>query len=492
MKEIRLAVAKNRAEEVRNYLKDFPLEESVEMVAENDAFKNSGTQLFLLVSSDKIISYPDWYNRSFPFLFPTLELSRGNLLGLLFYHLGLLEDALTVSKGAQIHKILVGLTSQENISWLEEWKSEAGYLHNLAVLGYYYQLEERREDVLNYFFKAVSNGFDIELQAYSLKHELVCRQEFGSEIDFLRIQQLLGTDLLEAAKNALQYESVKAKLTIAEQTQTAVSPREKEELQRLLSFYKQQNANLLQAELLNEMSWVASYEDHYSEALSYINQAIVLYRFEDQEVLCAELFSKKAGILHQWAKSGMPHFYQQAIQAYQETLKIVKQDAYPYWFAEIHNRLGVLYAEMPEEQQKRSIWAAVSATSFLEALSFFSKEEYPYEYASVCHNYATALINYPDAVRSDNIEKAIHYFNESLEIRTAETFPEERTVTLLNFLEASWEASNINELMENVRLKDMREKSQEVIALTSDPDLTQRAHEHLESIDNLEREVSNA
>ena len=492
MKKIRLALAKENKTEVQDLLKDFPLGESVETVGIENQTGNSGVQLFISVSGGQIISHPDWYNQSLPFLFPTLPLCRENLLGLLFYHLGLMDDAIRVSYGAEIHGVLSGLFQEEDLDWLDKWKSDAAYFHNLSILTYYHHLGGSSNHLMQLFSQAVENAPTCEMKAYSARHELVCLQEMGIPSDSERMEYLLSCSLQPAARNALQYELTREILTKAERTNAEVPVEQKEALQKLLNFYREQNAPLLVAELMKEMSWVASYENHYSEALSYLNQAIELYKEEEQEVLGAELFSKKAEILHQWAKSGMPHFYQQAIQAYQEALKVVKQDLYPYWFAEIHNRLGVLYAEMPEEQQKRSIWAAVSATSFVEALSFFTKEEYPYEYASVCHNYATALINYPQAIRNDNIEKALNYFNESLEIRTAEAYPQERTMTLLNFLEASWEASNINELIERVRLNDMREKTREIIALTEDPLMSERAYEHLNSIEKLQTEIADA
>ncbi|NQZ75523.1 MAG: hypothetical protein HRT61_05340 [Ekhidna sp.] len=493
MKKIRLAVNESERDQVLSIVNEFPLEESLEVVSINDTLRDSGIQVYLEVRSGSIYSFPDWFNQSLPFLFPKLPLNKGNLVGLLFYHLGLVEDALAVSAGAEINAILNGLLNGANqLNWLDRYQGEIGYAHNIAIISYYYTLDGV-EQIQQSFHQAVAKEGSTFLKAYSLKHESVFKQEAGLPLDEALINEVLAdAELHDSARNSLRLELIKAELSQIELQGISAAASLKENLGSLCTFYKSQNSSLIVADLLSEMSGIAAQDGNFTESLSYINQAIEIYQQEELDMLCAELYTKKAGILHQWAKGGMSHFYQEAIKAFQEVLKTIKQSDFPYWFADIHHRLGVLYAEMPEEQQKRSIWAAVSATSFQEALTFFTKDEYPFEYAAVCHNYATALINYPAAVKTDNIEKALHYFNESLAIRTAEELPRERTVTLLNYLEASWEASNINSMMEKVRLDDMRDKSNEVLSLTEEPEMIERAQQHLASIEELDNQLSNA
>ena len=45
----------------------------------------------------------------------------------------------------------------------------------------------------------------------------------------------------------------------------------------------------------------------------------------------------------------------------------------PDIFAEIQHQLGRVYAEIPDEVKKKGIWAAVSVSSFTEALNFYNK-----------------------------------------------------------------------------------------------------------------------
>ncbi|MGD1891866.1 MAG: hypothetical protein ACFB15_14910, partial [Cyclobacteriaceae bacterium] len=135
-------------------------------------------------------------------------------------------------------------------------------------------------------------------------------------------------------------------------------------------------------------------------------------------------------------------------------------------------------------QQKKSILAAVSATSFQEALRFFTKDEYPYEYGLVCNNYANALTKYPTALRTDNYEKALEFYEEALSVRTA-VYPYERALTLLNYLEASWHVDNGEDGFNQQRYDDMVAKAKEVKTLVDAPDLISEAAGHLERLSQL-------
>lgn len=152
---------------------------------------------------------------------------------------------------------------------------------------------------------------------------------------------------------------------------------------------------------------------------------------------------------------------------------------------EIQHHLGVIYSEIPDEVRKKSIWAAVSISSFNEALSYFTREDNPYEYARVCNNFANALTKYPDAKLSDNYAKALSFYRDALEILTAAIYPGERALTILNFLEAAWLVSQPNEFAEQSLFKEMTELAFEVKDLVQDNFLQEQAERHLLRLDEL-------
>lgn len=447
----------------------------------------------IVVKQGEMQVLPDWFNTTIPVLFPNpMPFSKEGLLTLVMFYSGLAEDALNMSKDTDLNSLIMELVMpQEQSAWLESYFKGHLLDHNRAILDFYLGVVTGF-DAEKSFKRALSKGNSTSLKAYTAWHYSVFLQDQGEmqEAYDLLSEYLILDNLEESARKALEFEKIRCLKELKANQWT------KEELiaykaliWEVYGYYKDLHAPLLEAQLCKEMALVAQYESNYSEALGYINKCIHVYLAEQLIEMEADAHMFKGALLHQWAKSGAVQFYQQAIKAYQKALYIFKQESTPHLFAHIHHQLGVLYAEMPEEQQKRSIWAAVSATSFKEALSFFKPGDHPFEYASVCHNYATALMSYPDAVRSDNVEKAIGLFREALNIRT-ESMPLERCTTLLNYLEACWEAENLNDVIERARIKEMQDLALEAFSLAPNDDLKARATQHLNSINQVLEEVA--
>ena len=178
------------------------------------------------------------------------------------------------------------------------------------------------------------------------------------------------------------------------------------------------------------------------------------------------------------------------MESYQEALKVFKKEEAPEVFAEIHHQLGVIYAELPDENKKRSIWAALSVTSFNEALTYYNQVDFPYEFAMICNNYGNAYTKFPAGGRTDNFEKALNYYDEALTVRNAIEYPAERAVTLLNYLEASWKVSNPHKGFNTERYNDMIAKVNEIKTLTGDEQLLTEVEKHFQMLDALEKELS--
>ena len=195
---------------------------------------------------------------------------------------------------------------------------------------------------------------------------------------------------------------------------------------------------------------------------------------------------RKGTLLYTWAQNGNPQFYKPAIEAYQEALKVFSQETAPDVFAEVQHNLGVLYSEMPADNKKRSIWAGVASSSFQEALKFYNKDEYPYEYGMICNNYGNALTKFPPAIHTDNYEKALFMYQEALNVRTR-AYPHERAITLLNFLEASWHVGNEGDQFNEGRYRDMVDKAREVMDLVDQTEMTKEAQRHLDLLEKLKQ-----
>ncbi|MFM2191830.1 MAG: hypothetical protein RLZZ118_787, partial [Bacteroidota bacterium] len=157
-------------------------------------------------------------------------------------------------------------------------------------------------------------------------------------------------------------------------------------------------------------------------------------------------------------------------------------------FAEIQHQLGRVYAEIPDEVKKKGIWAAVSVSSFTEALNFYNKIDYPYQFAMICNNMGIAYTKYPKSLQTDNYDKALAWYNEALDIRTVANYPLERVLTLNNYIEASWLVGNVDNA-DNERYEDMMQKLNEILILNHDEEICNRAKADIEKLQAIKQEI---
>lgn len=457
-----------------------------------------------LLVDDRGISAPlTWDNAAPPYLrMSPVPLRSATLLGMIFDRLDNLES---VQHHLAAHpELAADLTSRYHLQYqlpltdelaesLVTYRGKDAYRydHNIALLQQYglwpgpvtlRQVEER-------YRRALDAAPDSEHYVFTLKQyaTLLLDTQQGAAAE--EALEALDQPVSEAASFALKTVLINAWMArLSVPYDQDMLTRLKEVLGATLDYYEQQPQKAEAGLLLIQASEVANISESYAESLGYINRALDIFRAEGLPELSGSSLLRKGVLLYTWAQRGNPQFYKPAIDTYQEALKLFKRDEAPDIFAQIHLHLGVLYAEMSALQQKKSIWAAVSATSFQEALRYYTPEEFPYEYGLSCNNYANALTKYPTALRSDNYEKALEYYREALKVRTA-TYPYERALTLLNYLEASWHVGNDEEFNQS-RYQDMLGKAREVKSLVDSPELLTEADRHLEQLAWLAREVN--
>ncbi len=458
-----------------------------------------------LMVDERGILYPlDWHNRQPPYLLPApLALKKDILLGLVFHLLGNDEKTWTCLERQNDLQLEMGLISKlqygfqislrmlsallpapHHLSEFEVYRR----LHNAAVVRHYGYLEEEigLGEVVAVYRQALEHAENGEYIAFTTKHFATLLLDAG---DLDAAQDLLSSALLVAiSENALY--GLKWLQTQLWMKQLAVPydqkllAKLKDTLWETLKYFEKHGHLAEQGLLLTDAAHVANISGSFAEALGYINRAIAIFEREQLTELTGNAQLRKGTLLYTWAQNGNPQFYKPAVESYQTALKTFRKELVPDVFADIHHNLAVLYSEMPAEPKKRSIWAGVSSASFQEALDYYSKDQFPYEYGMICNNFGNALTKFPQALHTDNYEKALFYYQEALDVRTSR-LPYERAITLLNFLEASWNVSNDDEAFNEHRYADMLGKAQEVSALVSDERLLEEADKHLEMLREL-------
>ncbi len=443
-----------------------------------------------------------WSNNALPFLRSSpLPFSAETLLGLVFDALGNAEraqpyleehPALSTELAARHclqQNLPVSTFLAQDLERRRTPQNAYRYDHNVALLQQYglWPSPVTLSEVQQRYQHAMAAAPDDEHYGFTLKHYVTLlldtRQEAEAET---LLRQHIPRALSEAAAHALKSALVSVRMA---QLSVPYAPDQLNELKDLLwdtlSYYEREPQPTEVGLLLVDASEVANISESYAESLGYINRALDIFRGEGLPELAASSLLRKGVLLYTWAQNGSPQFYKPAIDTYQEALKVFKRDEAPDTFAQIHMHLGVLYAEMATRHHKKSIWAAVSASSFQEALNYYTPAKFPYEHGLACNNYANALTKYPTALRSDNYQKALDYYEQALQVRTAD-YPYERALTLLNFLEASWHVDNGEADFHHARYEDMVRKAEEVLTLVEAPDLRAEAERHLEQLSQLE------
>jgi tetratricopeptide (TPR) repeat protein len=262
----------------------------------------------------------------------------------------------------------------------------------------------------------------------------------------------------------------------------------KNELWEVLQYFETFHRTTEQGLLLVEAAHIANISESFAEALGYINRAITFLEQDGYPELVANAQLKKGILLYTWAQKAQPQFYRPAKDALLAALQVFTRETAPDVFADIHHYLGIIYSEIPDEVQKKSVWAGVSVSSFQEALQFFNKVDYPYEFAQICNHFGNAFTKYPAAALGDNFEKALNWYKEALDVRTAEAYPLERCLTLSNYLDAAWKAGNPGDGYSEGRWNDMWEKAQELKALSTDEGLRKEAQGWLDALVKVKAE----
>ncbi|MDX2302466.1 MAG: hypothetical protein NW226_06675 [Microscillaceae bacterium] len=504
MKIVSVFVSTKDQHTVRQYIAtEDRLEELLDIQAgdkpENMIF--SDNKPAILVRNAQIEILPDWYNHLVPYIFPPhITLQENTFLGTIF---GLLDNFEKTWDYLQEYPLLQewdnyvrikngypidvqdferAIKHQDNF---EKYRAS----HNLALVQYYiYPHEPYSIPKTHDCFKiAIEYAPDDVFRAFSIKHYANFLLDYA--------EAKAAAALIEYALKPTQNPVIKASLkfvlvqAMVKMLSVPYDPELlkalKENLWETLQFYESKQCLSEAGMLLMDAAFIAQIDHSFSEALSYLNKAIQYLESEELDEMLGTAWFRKGILLYTWSKSGSPQFYKSAIESFQQALKIFDKETTPEIFADIHHHLGIIYSEMPDENKKRGVWAALSASSFKEALAYFTKADFPYEYASVSNNYANAMTLYPPMKKADNYAKALELYEEALSVRDAQTYPYERALTLINFLEASWYVSNEEDSFNEIRYRDMVAKALEIKNLVDDPQLHEEAQKHLEELEKL-------
>jgi tetratricopeptide (TPR) repeat protein len=455
-----------------------------------------------MVISDTITILPGWKNEQPPILFPPVAFSPSVCIGLIYTLLGNVEKAteLLAHNPSLLEAVnLLFCIQQAQPLPVMEVDAFANLdhpaLHNRAIALHYGAAQQpiHFEQLAELYNIALQKAGNDNNKAFTARHYSVLLTDAGLLQQAEALLAAAAALSLEARaandiKNALCHVWMQ-QLTIP--YDTALLEKLKTTLWDCLQYYEAHQQAVEAALVLTDAAHIATISNSFSEALGYCTRAIAIFENAQLSELAAQAQLRKAALLQTWAQQGNPQFYRSSMQAYLAALQVFTREAAPAVFADIQHQLGKVYAEIPDEIKKKGVWAAVSVSSFNEALQFYNKVDYPYEFAMICHSFGNAYTKYPAALHSDNFEKVLAWYQEALDVRTAEQYPLERVLTLSNYLEASWHVGNKAEFDED-RYNDMVAKATEICSLSTDAAICAAAQEHLRQLSLLKQAAGTA
>lgn len=456
----------------------------------------------LIVNNEGIKPLIDWYNQFPPYLLQEyIAFQRENFLGLIFARLNNFEKATEYLEAANpnllkdldiINRLQYGVPVDPNeIAAAYTPFDEYRIMHNQAIV-YHYGAQSSQKEAIEkakyYYLEAFQVAPNNEYRAFTGYHFaqlLVDQHDVADAQRVINVLMNAGCST-EGHTALLQVKCQAGMQTLSVPYDTNLLTELKEDLWSVIQQFESQDRLVDLALTLTDAGIIANYAESWSESLGYFNRALAIFEEHQIAELVANVQYRKGILFNTWAENGNPQFYQSAAQHFREALKVFNQQDTPLVFAEIQHQLGIIYAEIPDDIKKKGIWAAVSSSAFQEAMEIYKKLGQRYEYAAVCNHYGNALLKYPEAKLTDNVEKALFYYQEALNIRSASDFPVERALTLMNYLEAQWHLSMPEDQFDQERFKDMQSKAQEALQLTNDPEIQQTAQNHLDKLIKLQ------
>jgi hypothetical protein len=145
----------------------------------------------------------------------------------------------------------------------------------------------------------------------------------------------------------------------------------------------------------------------------------------------AEIHMCLAGALHEQAQQ-RPELLTTAIPHYHSTLQLIKRDDAPLLWAGAHAGLATAYLTMPMVEASGQLRLGVAAQSLRSALTVYTREEYPAEWASVQLNLANSLVYTPSRHQRENLVEAVEIYEALLQMRDRTTDPIGRARVLTN------------------------------------------------------------
>lgn len=107
----------------------------------------------------------------------------------------------------------------------------------------------------------------------------------------------------------------------------------------------------------------------------------------------------------------------EAVKCYQEALKFFSREQFPEEFAFAQNNLALAYLSIPTIEASDQLRVAIAIQALREALKVYQKDTHPELWSSTQLNLANALQYAPTSHVKENLQEAVNLYEEILSVR---------------------------------------------------------------------------
>lgn len=154
---------------------------------------------------------------------------------------------------------------------------------------------------------------------------------------------------------------------------------------------------------------------------TYTNALNVL-KDSELEAVKASIYMN-LGICYQEISEGRRGALLEAVRCYQEALKFYTKEEFPEEFAFAQNNLALAYLSMPLVEAGDQLRVAIAIQALRECLKVYQRETHGELWASTQLNLANALQYAPTSHIEENLQEAVNIYEEILSVRKATENP---------------------------------------------------------------------
>lgn len=163
--------------------------------------------------------------------------------------------------------------------------------------------------------------------------------------------------------------------------------------------------------------------DHYQQALKVRNRQVFPKRWAITQ-------NNLGGAFLYRIRGERAENIEQAIVHFQQALEVSTRQAFSERWAGVQNNLGEAYRNRIIGKRLDNIEQAIK--HYYQALEVRTKRAFPVDWAMTQNNLAMVYWQRVDGDRAENLEQAIAFYQQTLEVYTRESFPEQWGWTLMN------------------------------------------------------------